>query len=58
MYTKCLRNASNRFWDISLKTTNVNLIVELKEKSGDPLSLKDVSSVHHDHLYKEIQWFF
>ncbi len=28
-------NPSNTFWDISLKTTNVNLLVAVEENSGD-----------------------
>lgn len=36
--TKFLSNPSNSFRDISLKTTNVNLIVALEEMSGDPQS--------------------
>lgn len=37
--TKFLSNPSNSFRDISLKTTNVNLIVALEEMSEDPKSL-------------------
>lgn len=33
--SKFYGNAANSFQDILLKTTNVNLKVDLKEKSGD-----------------------
>ncbi len=39
-------NASNSFWDISLKTTNV------EEKSGDHQSQEETLSGNHECLYK------
>lgn len=38
--------------DISLWTTNANIMVAIQEKSGDHHSLKNESSGHHEHLTK------
>ncbi len=35
IWTKFHASSSNSWWDISLKTTNVSLMVELEEKSGE-----------------------
>ncbi len=47
--TKFHGNGSNSCWDLSLKT---NLVMALKEKSGDDQKNKDISSGNHKCLYK------
>lgn len=49
--------ASNCYQDISLTTTNVNLVVALEEISIGNESDKDSSSGHHKHGYQISQQF-
>lgn len=41
--------------DISLKTTNANLIVVTEEKSGDHQGHQDASSEDHECVYKPLR---